>query len=138
MEQVNSYDFGGRELNVSEVITDELLGTIQGLNRDLGTPNDPYYNEFKSFVDEINSAELVLIDPNILSRSTYDDMDLSGISSAVSTFAQSLLMAIGGREPLYIGNITENSESMTIGGREYLFSDERMCETDGVFPQSAS
>lgn len=132
MEKVNSYDFGGKELQVSEVINDTLLGTIQGLNRDLGTPNDPYYNELKSFIDEVNDAELVLIDPNILARSSYDDMDLSGLSSNIPDYNPTLLQFVSTLQDIFKGDTTQFTTTESIGGTEYSFGDDYFCLTDSM------
>lgn len=135
MNVVENFDFGGRELHVSETITDELLGTIQGLNRDLGTPNDPYYDEFRSFVSEINDVELVLIDPNILSKTSYEDMDLSGMSSNVNPFVELLMLAIGSKDPFYMGNIGESyGEVINYSGTDYYFTDEWMSLENASYP----
>lgn len=138
MDKVTPYDFGGRELLVTEVVTDELLGTIQGLNRDLGTPNDPYYNEYRDFLEEVHDADLVLIDSSILTKNTYEDMDLSGISSNVKPFTGLFMLVKDSLDILFKCPIKEScAERAKYGDDEYFFSNEWFKLTDGDVPKSA-
>lgn len=71
-------DVGGVELNVKEMISDELIGFIDGLNPKLGTKNDPYHDEYQAFLMEMSNAGVVTIDPESISSGRFDDVDLSG------------------------------------------------------------
>ena len=71
-------DVGGVELNSKEMISDELIGFIDGLNPKLGTKNDPYHDEYQAFLAEMSNAGVVTIDPESISSGRFDDVDLSG------------------------------------------------------------
>lgn len=70
---------GGAELDQREMITVELIGTVEGLNANLGVKGkDEYYTEFAAFMNEFENLNLAIIDSNAISGGRFDDIDLSG------------------------------------------------------------
>lgn len=138
MEKITPYDFGGRELFVPEVVSDDLIGTIQGLNRTLGTPDDPYYPSYKSFIEEVRDADLVLIDTSILSRNSYDDLNLSGVSSNVQPFVDKCLMVANTLMTLFKGDVCQSTAQVVNYGKniDYYVTDEWFMQTDGDMPKT--
>ena len=84
MTQEEPMDFGGANIDIQDVISDDLISRIKGLNPDLGVEGkDPLYDRYAQYRDEIENAELVIIDANSLNRSSIINLDLSGDYSGV-------------------------------------------------------
>ena len=85
-------DFGGNQILAQDLISDDLICKIKGLNPDLGRPmdefgrGDPYYSRYAAYRDEIENAELIVIDANALNRSSVMNLDLSGDFSGIEQF----------------------------------------------------
>jgi hypothetical protein len=77
-------DFGGTSINIEDIISDDVISKIKGLNPDLGVEGkDPLYDRYAQYRDEIENAELIIIDANSLNRSSIMNLDLSGDMSGV-------------------------------------------------------
>lgn len=72
-------DFGGTPIDINDVISDDVICKIKGLNPDLGVEGrDPFYDKYSKHRDEIENAELIIIDANSLNRSSIMNLDLFG------------------------------------------------------------
>lgn len=84
MVEEEPMDFGGTQIDIQDVISDDLISRIKGLNPDLGVEGkDPLYKRYAQYRDEIENAELIIIDANSLNRSSIMNLDLSGDISGV-------------------------------------------------------
>jgi hypothetical protein len=77
-------DFGGAPIDIQDIISDDVISKIKGLNPDLGVEGkDPLYDRYAQYRDEIENAELIIIDANSLNRSSIMNLDLSGDMSGI-------------------------------------------------------
>jgi hypothetical protein len=77
-------DFGGTPIDIQDVISDDVISRIKGLNPDLGVEGkDPLYDQYAKYRDQIENAELIIIDANSLNRSSIMNLDLAGDMSGV-------------------------------------------------------
>ena len=84
MVEEEPMDFGGTQIDIQDVISDDLISRIKGLNPDLGVEGkDPLYKRYAQYRDEIENAELIIIDANSLNRSSIMNLDLSGDISGI-------------------------------------------------------
>ena len=66
MIQEQAMDFGGESILQQDLISDDLICKIKGLNPNLGRPmdefgnGDPLYSRYAAYRDEIENAEVVL------------------------------------------------------------------------------
>ena len=80
MTEIHITDPSGYKLSASELVSPDLVSYVKNLNPKLGTPEDPYYNSYLKFNEELNNNEIYTINPeDITTNSSFDDMDLSGI-----------------------------------------------------------
>ena len=78
------FDIGGTAIDPQDILSDDLIGKIKGLNPDLGVAGkDPFYDRYAAYRDEIENAELIIIDANTLNRSSIMNLDLSGDTSGI-------------------------------------------------------
>lgn len=80
MEEVYLRDRGGVQPDASDILSDEVITYLDGINMTLGTEKDPRYNEYKEFLNSIAEASILTIEPEQMSNGKYDDLDLSGES----------------------------------------------------------
>ena len=79
MTREEPMDFGGSPIDIQDCISDDLISRIKGLNPDLGVAGkDPLYDQYAQHRDEIENAELIIIDANSLNRSSIMNLDLFG------------------------------------------------------------
>lgn len=78
MEEVYLRDRGGVQPDAADVISDELVTYLDGVNMTLGTEKDPRYSEYKDFLNSIAEASILTIEPEQMSTGKYDDLDLTG------------------------------------------------------------
>lgn len=79
MTREEPMDFGGSPIDIQDCISDDLISRIKGLNPDLGVAGkDPLYDQYAQHRDEIENAELIIIDANSLNRSNIMNLDLFG------------------------------------------------------------
>lgn len=78
MEEVYLKDRGGIQPDATDVLSDELVNYLDGVNLTLGTEKDPRYNEYKDFLNSIAEASILTIEPDQMSTGKYDDLDLTG------------------------------------------------------------
>ena len=78
MEEVYLKDRGGIQPDATDVVSDELVTYLDGINITLGTDKDPRYNEYKEFLNSIAEASILTIEPEQMSTGKYDDLDLTG------------------------------------------------------------
>jgi len=72
-------DVSGNEIDPREMLTDQLICYVEGLNPDLGKPSDPYYEDLQSFLKEVSMSGVVQINAsNLYSTLGLEDVDLSG------------------------------------------------------------
>lgn len=84
MTREEPMDFGGSPIDIQDCISDDLISRIKGLNPDLGVAGkDPLYEHYAQHRDEIENAELIIIDANSLNRSSIMNLDLFGDISGV-------------------------------------------------------
>lgn len=89
MIQEQAMDFGGESILQQDLISDDLICKIKGLNPNLGRPmdefgnGDPLYSRYAAYRDEIENAELIVIDANALNRSSVMNLDLSSDVSGI-------------------------------------------------------
>lgn len=89
MVEESSMDFGGESILQQDLISDDLICKIKGLNPNLGRPmdefgnGDPLYSRYAAYRDEIENAELIVIDAAALNRSSIMNLDLSGDMSGI-------------------------------------------------------
>lgn len=89
MTKEDPIDFGGEAILQQDLISDDLICKIKGLNPNLGKPmdefgnGDPLYSRYAAYRDEIENAELIVIDANALNRSSVMNLDLSGDTSGI-------------------------------------------------------
>lgn len=77
-------DFGGTAIDIQDVISDDVISRIKGLNPDLGIEGkDPLYDQYARYRNQIENAELIIIDANSLNRSSIMNLDLAGDMSGV-------------------------------------------------------
>ena len=77
-------DFGGTAIDIQDVISDDVISRIKGLNPDLGVEGkDPLYPQYARYRNQIENAELIIIDANSLNRSSIMNLDLAGDMSGV-------------------------------------------------------
>lgn len=78
------FDIGGTAIDPQDILSDDLIGKIKGLNPDLGVAGkDPFYDRYAAYRDEIENAELIIIDANTLNRSSIMNLDLSGDTAGI-------------------------------------------------------
>lgn len=88
MVEEEPFDIGGTAIDPQDILSDDLICKIKGLNPDLGVPGkDPFYERYAAHRDEIENAELIVIDANALNRSSIMNLDLSGDISEVEDLA---------------------------------------------------
>jgi hypothetical protein len=81
MVQEEPMDFGGTNIDIQDVISDDLISRIKGLNPDLGVAGkDPLYDRYAQYRDEIENAELIVIDANSLNRSSIMNIDYGNMT----------------------------------------------------------
>lgn len=88
MVEEEPFDIGGTAIDPQDILSDDLICKIKGLNPDLGVPGkDPFYERYAAHRDEIENAELIVIDANALNRSSIMNLDLSGDTSGIDELA---------------------------------------------------
>jgi hypothetical protein len=89
-------DLGGSSIDPQEMVNDELVGWLTNLSTDLGTPADPHFNEYQSFMAEINDAKIITLSADELKGAggKYDDLDLNADQS-VEDLSKAFLMFMG-------------------------------------------
>lgn len=95
MVEEQPFDVGGMKLDMSDCLSDDLIGSIKGLNPVLGTRDDPLYDRYAQYRDEIENAELIIIDANVLNRSSIMNLDLSGDTSGVEDLPDDYFVTVG-------------------------------------------
>ena len=78
MDEIYLKDRGGVQPDATDVVSDELVTYLDGVNMTLGTDKDPRYNEYKDFLNSIAEASILTIEPEQMSTGKYDDLDLTG------------------------------------------------------------
>lgn len=79
MEVENPVDFNGSDvISKYDILSDDLICKIKNLNPVLGSPEDPFYAKYEKYRDEMDNAELIIVDANALNRSSISSLDLSG------------------------------------------------------------
>lgn len=83
MEAENPVDFNGSDvISKYDILSEDLICKIKNLNPVLGSPDDPYYPIYEKYRDEMDNAELIIVDANALNRSSVNNLDLSGDNNA--------------------------------------------------------
>ena len=84
MIEETPFDIGGADIDPQDILSDDVISSIKGLNPDLGVEGrDPMYSRYAAYRDEISNAELIIIDANALNRSSIMNLDLSGDTSGI-------------------------------------------------------
>jgi len=96
MQDLALSDNGSADIDPREMLTDELICFVEGLNPALGTDKDAYHGEFQSFLEEIAAAGVVTIDPESISAGRFDDVDLSGREEEVKDIPDSYYVDYSG------------------------------------------
>lgn len=78
MEEIYLRDRGGIQPDASDILTDELVSYLDGVNTTLGTKDDPRFGEYQEFLNSIAEASILKIEPDQMSSGRYDDLDLTG------------------------------------------------------------
>ena len=139
MIQEEPMDFGGTNIDIQDVISDDLISRIKGLNPDLGVSGkDPLYDRYAQYRDEIENAELIIIDANSLNRSSIMNIDygnMTGVEELPSDYFQlredTLEIAFGSDEFTY-----DDAGTNTYKGFEEFsaFGEcEFSLESDGIY-----
>jgi hypothetical protein len=121
MTELALVDVGGSEIDPRELITDELIGYVENLNPSLGKEGDPYFSEYRAFLEEINAAGIATIDPEAMSTGRFDDIDLSGNDVEVKDVADEAFVLDNDR--LLVAATMLSIFDMPEGA-EFLFADE--------------
>lgn len=83
MEEIYLRDRGGIVPNADDVLTDELVTYLDGVNTVLGGKEDPRFGEYQNFLNSISEAAILEITPEQMSSGKYDDLDLTGEEDVV-------------------------------------------------------
>lgn len=84
MVEEEPFDIGGTAIDPQDILSDDVICRIKGLNPNLGIEGkDPFYEHYAAHRDEIENAELIVIDANALNRSSIMNLDLSGDVSGI-------------------------------------------------------
>lgn len=110
MVEEEPFDVGGMKLDLSDCLSDDLIGKIKGLNPELGSKSDPLYDRYAAYRDEIENAELIVIDANVLNRSSIMNLDLTGDTSGVHDLEPSFFQLIGDTLSYAFGHETSLSD----------------------------
>ncbi len=81
MEKLIIEGRGGADLDVQEILSDEMIGVVEGFSTELGRAGkDPYYAEMANFRNEISNMHLITIDSSHVTSGKFDNLagDLSG------------------------------------------------------------
>lgn len=78
MEEIYLRDRGGIQPDASDILTDELVSYLDGVNTTLGTKDDPRFGEYQDFLNSIAEASILKIEPDQMSSGKFDDLDLTG------------------------------------------------------------
>lgn len=143
MTREEPMDFGGSPIDIQDCISDDLISRIKGLNPDLGVAGkDPLYQHYAQHRDEIENAELIIIDANSLNRSSIMNLDLfgdiSGVNDLTSDYFQlreDTLEYAFGRDEFdcdWADNEYDGFGS-EVGGFSDFGETEFCLETDGVY-----
>lgn len=130
------FDIGGTRLDISDCITDDMIGRIKGLNAALGSKDDPLYERYAAYRDEIDHADLIIIDANSLNRSSIMNLDLSGDTSGVKELAADFFQLIEDTLQLAFGddiNCYDEREDDAMEGFSNWGKTDFSILTDGVY-----
>lgn len=120
LEELTITDLGGHELDPAELYSDELISWVGNMNPDLGTQNDPYYNEYKTFFDEIKSAKIITLDADTYKQSNkFDQIDLTGESEEVEDIPDTAFMMFMGAILFTNIGATPFDNFQTLDGEKY-------------------
>lgn len=103
-------DFGGESILQQDLISDDLICKIKGLNPNLGRPmdefghGDPLYSRYEQYRDEIENAELIVIDANALNRSSIMNLDLSRDTSEIEELPSDYFQLVDDTLQIAFGN----------------------------------
>ena len=128
LHELNITDLGGVQPDPAELYHEELIAWVNDLNPDLGTENDPFYNEYKAFKDEINNAKIITLDAEAYKPSNkYDEIDLSGEDKPIADLSALYMM--------FMGTILFTHQGVTpydlVSGDEYApFTDRGLAPMD--------
>ncbi|HQL12133.1 MAG TPA: hypothetical protein PK507_03880 [bacterium] len=78
MEEIYLRDRGGIQPDVEDVMSDELITLLDGINTSIGTERDPRFGEFQQYLSSISEASILKIEPEQMSSGKYADLDLTG------------------------------------------------------------
>lgn len=78
MQELFLKDSNQVEPEAADILSDELVTYLDGVNTTLGTKDDPRFGEYQDFLDSINEASILKIEPDQMSSGKYDGLDLTG------------------------------------------------------------
>jgi hypothetical protein len=81
-EELVLTDRGNVRPDSDELVSQELLNYLDSTNRELGTELDPRFDEFNRFINSIDETAILRIEPEGMSTGKFNDLDLTGNSSA--------------------------------------------------------
>ncbi|MFI3214617.1 MAG: hypothetical protein R3Y24_14960, partial [Eubacteriales bacterium] len=65
------------EVCIEDLFDDEILSLVSELNVNLGSVSDPFYDKYKDFMEDVNSTNVILINPDNISKNPYDTINLA-------------------------------------------------------------
>ena len=77
MEEIYLRDRGGIQPDTEDMITDDLVTYLDGMNTTLGGKEDPRFGEYQNFLSSISEASILKIEPDQMSSGKFDDLDLT-------------------------------------------------------------
>ena len=83
MQEIYLHDVGGVEPEASDILSDDLVCMLDGVNTTLGTKDDPRFGEYQRFLSSIDEASILKIEPDQISSGKYDGLDLTGDEDSV-------------------------------------------------------
>lgn len=84
LSEMNSTGINGVPVDLKTIVNDNLLSYVEGLNPNLGTAGDDYYDKFRQFIETIGSREFDIIQVNDIAANEYKTFDLQGDENNVA------------------------------------------------------
>jgi hypothetical protein len=78
LEELKLVDRGNVAPSVDELVSVEVLGFLNGLNKTLGSPTDKRFSEYQNFLNTIDQTAIIKIDPASISDGKFDNLNLTG------------------------------------------------------------
>lgn len=120
----------GVPINIKDIVNDNLLDYVEGLNPSLGSATDEYYQKYQQFLEKIGSRDFDIIRVEDVARNQYKDYDLSekdnpllnAATALIGDFLLNMKAKITAKDRFDENNIIESQDGTKYINSNYIYN----------------